>query len=146
MATKKIEEATLEELAGVMNVTSVGRDQRFNKGDVITIDENISVITTAEQKFLKSVLREARKRLLALSKVADITARVKAMDDDELTRFVRAFDSPLSGNGIGEGAAFQLMAEIEGIAIAEYQARGLAGQIDKWGRPKEASDDAGAVD
>lgn len=67
----------------------------------------------------------------------DIKAKVKALDDQELTRFVQAFDSPLSGNGIGEGAAFQLMAQLEGIAIAEYQARGLAGQIDKWGRPCE---------
>ena len=67
----------------------------------------------------------------------DYTARVKALNDQELTRFVRAFDSPLSGNGIGEGAAFKLMAELEGIAIAEYQKRGLAGKIDKWGRPCE---------
>lgn len=56
----------------------------------------------------------------------DIKARVRAMDDQELTRFVEAFDSPLSGNSIGEGDAFQLMAELEGIAIAEYRARGLA--------------------
>lgn len=137
MATKKIEDATLEDLAGIMNVTSVGVDSRFNMGQEITIDESISVITTDQQKFLKSVLREARKRLLALSSTLDIAAKVKAMDDQELTRFVKAFDSPLSGNGIGEGTAFQLMAELEGIAIAEYRARGLAGKIDKWGRPCE---------
>ena len=56
----------------------------------------------------------------------DIKARVRAMDDQELTRFVESFDSVLSGTGIGEGDAFQLMAEIEAIAIAEYRARGLA--------------------
>ena len=56
----------------------------------------------------------------------DIKARVRAMDDQELTRFVNAFDPALSGTGIGEGEAFQLMAEIEAIAIAEYRARGLA--------------------
>ncbi len=68
----------------------------------------------------------------------DYTARVKALNDQELTRFVKAFDSPLSGNGIGEGDAFKLMAQLEGIAIAEYQKRGLAGKIDKWGRPCES--------
>ena len=67
----------------------------------------------------------------------DITARIKALDDQELTRFMEAFDSPLSGMGIGEGAAFQLMAELEGIAIAEHKARGLSPQMDKWGRPCE---------
>ena len=56
----------------------------------------------------------------------DIKARVRAMDDQELTRFVDSFDSVLSGTGIGEGEAFQLMAEIEAIAIAEYKARGLS--------------------
>ena len=56
----------------------------------------------------------------------DIKARVRALNDQELTRFVNAFDSPLSGSGIGEGEAFQLMAELEGIAIAEYRARGLS--------------------
>ena len=54
----------------------------------------------------------------------DIKARVRAMDDQELTRFVDAFDSVLSGTGIGENEAFQLMAEIEAIAVAEYRARG----------------------
>ena len=56
----------------------------------------------------------------------DIKARVRAMDDQELKRFVESFDSALSGTGIGDGDAFQLMAELESIAIAEYRARGLA--------------------
>ena len=56
----------------------------------------------------------------------DIKARVRAMNDQELTRFVDAFDSVLSGTGIGENEAFQLMAEIEGVAVAEYRARGLS--------------------
>ena len=55
----------------------------------------------------------------------DIKARVKALDDHELQRFVDGYDSVLSGTGIGENEAFQLMAELESIAIAEYRARGL---------------------
>ena len=55
----------------------------------------------------------------------EIEARVKALNDAELNRFVTAFDSVLSGSGIGENEAFQLMAELEGIACAEYRARGL---------------------
>ena len=64
MAKKKLEDATLTELTGIMNVTSVGLDTHTNKGKVVTIDENVSVISKAEQDFLKSVLREARRRLL----------------------------------------------------------------------------------
>lgn len=67
----------------------------------------------------------------------DITARIKALDDQELTRFVKAFDSPLSGMDIGEDEAFELMAALEGIAIAEHKARGLSPRMDKWGRPCE---------
>ena len=67
----------------------------------------------------------------------DYQARVRALDDQELTRFMEAFDSPLSGMDIGEDEAFELMAALEGIAIAEHKARGLSPKIDKWGRPCE---------
>lgn len=55
-----------------------------------------------------------------------IKARITAMHDEELKRLVDALDFMLSGSTIGEAEAFDLMAEIESVAITEYRARGLA--------------------
>ena len=52
--------------------------------------------------------------------------RITAMHNEELNRLVDALNFMLSGCTIGEEAAFEMMAEIESIAIAEYRARGLA--------------------
>ena len=55
-----------------------------------------------------------------------IKERITAMHNDDLKRLVDALNFMLSGATIGEAEAFEMMAEIEAIAIAEYRARGLA--------------------
>ena len=57
---KPIETATNQELASIMQVISVGKDTRYDKR---LSDKPYSIISKAEQVFLKTVLNEASKRL-----------------------------------------------------------------------------------
>ena len=72
---KKIQGATNKELADIMKVVSVGKCRHYCKGETITIDENISVIGKQDQEFLKSVLREASKRLSQIPDPIDETQK-----------------------------------------------------------------------
>lgn len=59
----------------------------------------------------------------------DIEQRIKAMHDEELKRLVDSLNFMLSGATIGEAEAFEMMAELEAVAVAEYRARGLGGDV-----------------
>lgn len=60
-----------------------------------------------------------------MAKRLDLEKEIKALPDAELERFVNEIKFPLSGLGIGEAKAFNLLAKIEHVAITEYQKRGL---------------------
>ena len=59
----------------------------------------------------------------------NIEKRIKAMHDEELKRLVDSLNFMLSGATIGEAEAFEMMAELEAVALAEYRARGLGGDL-----------------
>lgn len=53
----------------------------------------------------------------------NIEEQIQTLDDTELNLFIKALDSPLSSLDTGEGAAWKLLAELEGIAIHEVKKR-----------------------
>ena len=53
----------------------------------------------------------------------DIETRIQAMSGAELDRVLSCLSVVLSGSGIGATQAFQFIAEIEAIAIKEYDIR-----------------------
>ena len=67
----------------------------------------------------------------------DVEKRIKAMHDEELKRLVDSLNFMLSGATIGEAEAFEMMAELEAVAVAEYRARGLGGDNRLGGLPDE---------
>ena len=53
----------------------------------------------------------------------NIEQRIKAMSADELERLLKCLNFTLSGSECGESQAFQLLAEIESLAIKENDTR-----------------------
>ena len=53
----------------------------------------------------------------------NIEQRIKAMDSAELERLLTCLNFTLSGSDCGASEVFQLLAEIEAIAIKEYDIR-----------------------
>ena len=53
----------------------------------------------------------------------DIEERIKAMSGEELARLLKCLNFTLSGSECGESQAFQLLAEIESLAIKENDSR-----------------------
>ena len=53
----------------------------------------------------------------------NIEERIKAMSNEELERLLKCLNFTLSGSECGESQAFQLLAEIEAIAIKENDSR-----------------------
>ena len=61
----------------------------------------------------------------------NIEERMQAMSGDELERLLRCLNFALSGSDSGDSEAFQLLAEIEAIAIKEKKTRKSGGIRDE---------------
>lgn len=53
----------------------------------------------------------------------NIEQRISNLSDDDIQRLLVTLNFALSGDSIGEGAAFDLIAEIEALAIKASEAR-----------------------
>lgn len=53
----------------------------------------------------------------------DIEQRIKALEGSDLQKLLSALNFALSGSTIGEAGAFELLAEIESLAIQVQRAR-----------------------
>ena len=62
----------------------------------------------------------------------NIEERISEMHDDDLGRLLRTLNFSLSGADIGEAGAFNLLAEIEALAIKERDRRNPEEVSNSW--------------
>lgn len=73
-----------------------------------------------------------------MQNVMNIQERIESFSDVDLRKFLQGLSDVLSTVDIGEGDAFQLLAEIESVAIKEERSRAATG-----GLPEEIQAGAG---